>query len=243
MKSNSLQTADVEITHKFLNEEGTQTIRTAKALDAKEPVKLNIDANITSVSTFLKKRKEVDVPQSHVLVNREAGTIELVVNEIDPFFKGSVRGSLKLTEDLKSWQINTNEAWETDLLAAHIKMNRHCFTSKETAMKLHSDMKNFKAKVNQEIEKKSDDRANYNQLRQQAVDTNLPEKFILDIPVFKGEEQLSFTVEINIHPQSLECILVSPELKEYMEEQTNRIIDRELKEIENVSPDLVLIEC
>lgn len=243
MKEQSFKDANVNITHKLQNDENELTIRTAKGLDAKDPISLLINGNITAIKDFLEKRKdEIDPKQSHILVQREKQKMYLTINEIDPYFIGHVNASLTLVDDLKGWHINGKEAWESEDLANHIKMNRHCFGGREIAMKLHSDMKNFKAKVNKDIEKKSDDRANYSELRQQAVETNLPDKFVLEMPVFKGEDKISFSVEINIHPQTLDCLLISPELKEYMELQTNEIIDREIEKIKELSPDLVVIE-
>ena len=215
-------------------------IFTAKGLDEKEPNKLKLQGNISAVSEYLKNRHIV-TDKCHVIIDREVGYIKLVLDENSPY-SGFVGGYLNKTQDLKSWRINSDQCWEPEVLANHVKMNRHCFESKETAMSLHSLLKNFKAKVNRDIEKKSDDRGNNSLVRQQAVDSNLPEAFNLFMPVFSGEEKLNFKVEVNIHPSTLECMLVSPDLKDFISEQIDILIDREKAKILEYTDSLVIVE-
>lgn len=218
----------------------TVRILTGDALEEKAPLGINVSGNITAVSRFLNKRT-IEVENCMVVVNRDAGSIRLVVEECNPDF-GAVNAELKKTTDLNSWNINSSKSWEPEDLANHIKMNRNCFESKEVAMKIHSDLKHFRAKVNNEVEKKNDDRGNTLSLRQQAVESNLPESFRMNFSVFKGEDPVNFLVEVNIHPQTLECMLVSPELKDFITEQTDLVIDRELELIDKSYPQLVVIE-
>lgn len=227
-------------------EEGTRTvlvIKEGQALDDKAPVKIGIKGNITSISKFLEKRSAlIDQEKCHLLVDRESLKMVLILNEEDPFLKGEITAALSRTEDLKGWKINTGETWEPEVLASHIKMNRFCFESKDEAMKLFSEMKHFRAKVNKEIEKHDDGRGNTKNLKEQAVESNLPETFNLCLPIFKGEEKMVFTVEVGIHPHTLECSLMSPELKDYIKQEADRLIDRELGLIKTEAETIAVIE-
>lgn len=217
-------------------------IRHGKAVEDLPPRKLTISGNITSVSRFLQKRIECEVMlDSHLEVDRDNMRMILHLDD-DDNYGGSVTGSLTLTNDVKAWGINSGKEWTPETLANHIKMNRPNFESKEVAMKLHSDLKNFRAKVNREVEKKNDDRGNTLHHKAQAVESNLPETFTLCLPIFKGEEKRTFKVEVNIHPETLDCTLISPDLKDFITEQVDEIIDRELTIIEELTDELTIIE-
>lgn len=176
-----------------------------------------------------------------ITVNREAMTIILCV---DP--KGeapdTVTGKLEFHEDFVKFSINSGEEHTTTALAELFKMNRSCFKEREVAMRLVKELRSFKAKVDKEVEKTSDDRANYTLHKSQAVDSNIPESFYLNVPIFKGQPAKTIQVEININADSLNCSLISPEANDYIAEQKNMIIDEQITKIQEIIPELVIIE-
>ena len=96
-------------------------------------------------------------------------------------------------------------------LAGWIKMNRKLFDSKVIAMNLVAILRNFKATVNKTLEDKNDDRANYSVLREQVVNSNIPESFDLTLPLFVGFKPVKFAVEVVIDPDDFSCALISPD--------------------------------
>jgi hypothetical protein len=178
---------------------------------------------------------------ARLTVNREAMTIILCV---DP--KGeapdTVTGSLELHEDFTKFGINSGLEMTTTTLAELFKMNRSAFKDREVAMNLVKELRSFKAKVDKQLEKTVDDRANYNLHKSQAVDSNIPESFYLNVPIFKGQPSRSFQVEININAESLNCSLISPEVNDYISDEKNKIIDEQVEKIEALVPELVIIE-
>lgn len=174
-------------------------------------------------------------------VDREAMTIVLVV---DPKSEApdTVSGKLDLHEDFIKFGINSGDESTTTGLAELFKMNRSCFKDREVAMKLVKDLRSFKAKVDKEVEKTSDDRANYTLHKSQAVESNIPASFHLHVPIFKGQPAKTIEVEININADSLNCSLISPEANDYIAEQKNKIIDEQIKKIQDIIPELCIIE-
>ena len=183
----------------------------------------------------------LDVYKAGLTVNREAMSIVLTV---DP--KGeapdNIIGRLEYHEDFTKFAVNTGIEFTTTQLAELFKMNRSCFQDKDTAMKLVKDLRSFKAKVDKQLEKFSDDRANYSLHKSQVVDSNIPETFKLNVPIFKGQPKEIIEVEINISAESLNCSLISPEANDYISEFKNKIIDDQIKAIQEIIPELCIIE-
>lgn len=153
----------------------------------------------------------------------------------------TIRGSLKLHSDLLKFKINQDKTYSTFELSDFIKMNRHYFENKDIAMKLVSELRSFEGKVNKEIELKADTRANQRTLIHQVVESNIPSSFILVVPVFLGQPKVRLEIEINI-TADFSCSLISPDLKQIVDEQTKVIIDGELGKIRKIHPDLKIFE-
>src|SRR5690606_9546607 len=103
-------------------------------------------------------------------------------------------------------------------LADKIRMNRSFFENKSDAMRLVSELREFEAKVNKEVESKADGRANRRVLLAQTVTTNVPESFRMNVPVFKGLGKVAIEVEIGIDPYDLSCRLISPGANDHIHE-------------------------
>ena len=123
-----------------------------------------------------------------------------------------------------------------------IRMNRTYFTEKNIASELVSIMRNFKAKVTNDIESSDDKKGNVSQVRRQAVESNLPPSFMLNIPIFKGQPKQTFAVEIDIDPDTLQATLVSPDAQDLIVEQHDKLIDEVLDTIGQLCPDIPVIE-
>lgn len=225
----------------------TLIIREGQATKPVEPVQIDISGNIDSPLRWLKNKlrgegfENIRVIDAHVRVNRENRVICLIIDEKSQT-KDTIAGRLEFHPDFEKWNINTGEQMTAHDLAEFIKMNRSAFKDKTTAMKLVTDLRKFTAKVNKELEAFKDDRANYAMKKSQVVETNLPESFMLILPIFKGQSKESIVVEISISPDSLACTLVSPEVNDYINEFKDKIIDEQIQGIKEVAPDLVIIE-
>lgn len=201
------------------------------------------DGVIGSVQEYLKKKgiDEGEIQNSYVVFSYEALSIDLSFahRRENPDL---IKGCLKLHPDLKTWDINGKTSYTTFSLADFVKMNRHYFENKDLAMKLVANLRDFKAALDTKIEAADDKRANRRVLVSQVAETNIPESFVLNLPVFVGTDSVAVKVEININADDLSCNLISPDLKQIIDQETKKVIDEELAEIKKLYPDLRIFQ-
>lgn len=218
-------------------------VREGAALPLKEENKVSISGNIDAISRYLQTRKlSIEMQMcSHIVIDREDKSITLNLNASN-FYGGVVTGKLAYSKAFTVFEINTGKEYTTFELADFIKMNRSAFEKPTEAVKLIKELNNFKAKVQSEVEKLDDKRGNRTDFQRQAVDSNIPEKFNLLLPIFKGQQKRPIEVEVNINPSSLNCTLISPQAKEIIDTVTDDIINTELELIKDNAPEIVIIE-
>jgi len=233
---------NIEVKFTGTCENNILTIREgAKELPLKEPNKIDIVGSPGTVLEWLRKRLDL-VPQekSVIVVKKDELSIELTVDETS-FYAAKITTKLELSEEFKSFGINSERTWEPYKLGEFIRMNRSRFESKDEAMELVTLLKDFKARVEKVEEKLKDTRGSFDEKRSQAVTTNLPKGFNIKIPIFKGMEAITLPLEIDIDPTTLKCSLVSPDAAEFIQSQCNGIIDSEIKAISELAPNIAII--
>lgn len=206
-----------------------------KAIDVK-------DASIEAAQVYLNKKvvKEDLIENSKIEFSYDGLFINLFYaareRNID-----TICGKLKIHPDLEKFSINGGKHYSTFELSDFIKMNRHYFENKDYAMKLVAELRAFEGKVNKDVEAKADTRANSRILINQVVETNIPDGFVLLLPVFVGQDKIRLNVEINI-TADFSCSLISPDLKEYIDLQAKEIIDGQINAIKQLHPQLKIFE-
>ncbi|SFO05488.1 hypothetical protein SAMN05421741_11853 [Paenimyroides ummariense] len=207
------------------------------------PVHTGRDVNVTNVTIFslfefLSKENVLlsIILDSALIFSYDNLAMRLVygLTERHPY---KLNGSILLNPDLEAFEINKGKRYSTFQLADFIKMNRHLFESKSVAMELVSTLKNIKATVNRAIEANKDDRGNKRALIDQVVQSNIPESFNIELPIFKGQPKVVVPVEV-VLDEDLECMLVSPDLKQIIAEESERLIGGEVEKIRELHPQL-----
>lgn len=223
---------------------GEIIIREGKAVEVHEPVKVVISGTIDAPARWLETLMRLGLVNQgtyHVLVDRENLNITLKCNE-NNHYGSKISGSLMVSPEFKRFGINEGEYITNFEMAELFKMNRSFFETKAIAMKLVTELQNFRAKVDKEIEKSDNNRGDKRLLINQAVQSNLPEAFNLHIPIFKGTPKQTINVEVYINPSDFSCTLVSAEANDLLEEMRDREMDSVLERISAVCPDIVIIE-
>lgn len=219
------------------------TIREGKAKEVFNPEVVNIQGTLDAPLRWIEKRIDlIDQKACHILVDRDKMQIELVINEKD-HFGDSVSGSMVFHPDFIKFGINTGQYRTAFEMAEFIKMNRAFFENRSEAMNLVTQLRQFKAKVDRQVEadhnpNKGDKRV----LVQQAVESNIPESFSVIIPIFKGTAKQTLSLETYFNPDDLTCTLVSPEANEIAEDFKDSEIDRVINSIKELAPNIVFIE-
>ena len=224
---------------------GIKTIEvlTGASLEPKEPKKVEILGTLDAPLRWLEKRvSEIDQKKAHVIVDRENMSIVLVIGERD-FYRTVISGKLQLHPTFLKFGINQGNYRTPVEMSELIKMNRSYFENRQTAMELVSLLRNFKAKINKEVEadidlKKGDRRV----LVAQKIDSNLPDSFKIIVPVFKGHKPSVIECETYFNPDDLTCTLVSPQANDKVEEIKDGEIDKVVSSIKETAPDIAVIE-
>ena len=123
-------------------------------------------------------------------------------------------------------------------------MNRAYFSNRDENMKLVSVFKNFKAKVNTDYERDRKENGSYTDNYSQIVDSNMPDRFSVVLPVFKGTEAQSIEVETyaTIDGHDVTVQLVSPGAQEVVDRTLDAIIDGQIAAIREIAPEIPFIE-
>lgn len=219
-----------------------------KVLDPKAPVKIDICGVIGAPVEFLTKRvseeDQINPKRCHVLVNREKLTITLITAENDDYLTGKVVGTLSLHPKFTEFGINQKKTWEPSELGQFFKMNRAFFPNREENMKLVSDLKNFSATVNSSMDRQTKENGSMKMSYGQVVNSNLPEAFTLNIPIFKGVAPANVQVEVyaTIDGSDVYLQLFSPAANQIIEEMRDETINAQVDAIKELSPEIAIIE-
>lgn len=218
--------------------------KASNVIDPKEPEIVVIDGTIEAPQRWLEKRIDlIDQKASNIIVNRYTMKIALTTDETN-YYRTKISGTLEASQEIKAFGINTDKSWESSKLSQFFKMHRSFFKDKTENMELVSKLKNFKAKINQDIERSREENGSKVDNYSQVVDSNLPKSFKLNIPLFKGfaPEEIEVEIYADVDGRNVSLSLVSAGANEAIEEYKNRVIDEQLDGIRQIAPDIVIIE-
>lgn len=205
---------------------GNYTIRQGEAEPIKHEKSLLIDGTIDAPAQFL-KGKDIDPKKSHLRIFNQQGKLELYVQDTDPNTTHIIVGSLKKNADLGEFNINSlTHRWGVSDFLRFVKTKRYFFANKEQHAKLISNMQSWNAKIETTLAQSNDQKGNSNFQIEQKVRAveGFVDKFDLNIPIYQGDVNLKFTVEIGLDPKntSVQIYLFSDELFEL--EMTQRAV-------------------
>lgn len=241
-KENAEQRAIEKLTEMNIEDGKDMVIRFGDALPLKEPKYVSINGTIDAPARWVEKRKDDIVSaDAHILVDRDHMTITLNTDE-NNFYSDQIVGTLTLSTEMQEFGINTGEYMSCFDMADRIKQLRTYFETQQEAMKLVTELRSFKAKIDKELELSDDKRGNQTIMRAQTVESNLPKSFKVNMPIFKGTEKRTFEVEVEINPNDLSCTLVSPDAHDIVVQERDNQMDAVLGRIGDAAPNIVIIE-
>lgn len=241
-KKTAEQRAIEKLTELNTEESKETVIRFGEAIPLKEPKAVSISGTIDAPARWVEKRKDDIVSaDAHVLVDRNRMTITLNTDE-NSAYMDQIVGTLTLSTEMQEFGINTGEYMSCFDMADRIKQLRTYFETQQEAMKLVTELRSFKAKIDKELELSDDKRGNQTILRAQTVESNLPKSFKVNMPIFKGTKKRTFEVEVEINPNDLSCTLVSPDAHDIVVQERDSQMDGVLVRIAEAAPNIVIIE-
>ncbi len=216
--------------------------RTGEALPLREKTPVRLTGIIDTPRLWLEKRKDTfHHTQSYIKINKSSKTITLTINEED-YCKTIITGQLSVSDEFDRFQINTGTYFTNFEMADLIRMSRSYFSNRDVAMRLVSELRNFKAKIDKEVEKTDNTRGDRRLLIAQTVESNLPEKFSLNIPLFRGMRRQEIEVEVDIRADDMACTLVSPHAQEAIDDNVTFLIEEQIQAIRGIAPNIVIVE-
>lgn len=201
--------------------------------------------NIDTVSRYLKKRVGlINQEATTVFIDREEMTIKIQSNETD-HWSDKLGGALVVHPDFVKFGINSGVQVSTMKLGDFFRMHRAFFVDPMVNMNLVTVLKKFEGQVDTTIKDFKEANGNANISKEVVVNSNVPAAFHLKIGLFKGLEPKTIEVETVITVANNGAILValeSPEAQEIIETYKNTVIDTEIAEIEEIAPNVLIIE-
>lgn len=201
-------------------EEGVQEIvvRQGNALEVANKTNTRIEGNIDAPSRFVDKR-EVDIKTSHCYYSITDGRIVLQVNEQEPYGNFCVIGQLQISEKFRRLNINRAHLSRPKELARKFKLLRAIFPSKEDHMSICKLLNNLEAKVDKTINEADDNRGNLSHVRNQVLESNIPESFRLNVTLIEGEPKQKIEVQISLSYSNGEilCEMENMDASEFIE--------------------------
>lgn len=176
------------------------------------------------------RSSEIAAEKAIVQYHYENGYIKLNVDPIDKY-AATVLGTLVENKDIKSLGINTTSTTTIPELARLLKMRRDLFTDRDKHTALLGNLNKFKVKAQAQIESESSDRGNKKGSFEVTVTTDIPLDFTLKMPLFVGQPEQTFKVEVcfDVRDNGLDVWLESVELAEALKSAKKSIIDEQLK--------------
>lgn len=224
--------------------EGVQEliIREGEAQKIHEPKSIEFSGVISNPFEYLKKGFDPEEIVNSTLeysYEKKQICLRYAIRCVNP---DMILGTMKLHEELNSFDLNSGKRIEPSKMAEFLRTKMHYFLDRAEGMKLVKELQEFKAKVDKEIEKADDKRANVRQVYVQKVTSNIPTEFSLNLPLFVGGERIPIRVEIDIDPFELNCVLFAPNLKEMIDTEVTAVIDAQLRLISELVPELKLFQ-
>ncbi len=217
----------------------TLTIRNGDALPQVPPKKIVITGDIKTVASFIEKRKHATDGAGYQFINLERAIVEVdkgkktITFSVDPEDANGtiITAKLEPNPDLDQFGINKNIQFSQKELVQLLKFSRLYFEDFGQHGSLLKAYQAFTAKTYTNLAGESDNRGNKNFAFDKKVETGLPTAFVMNLPVFKGQEPRRFMVEIclDVTDAAASFWFESVELAELTELDGEMILQEELE--------------
>lgn len=218
-------------------------------LPVQEPIKQEIIGTIETPFRYLEKRwnasdGQIDHCRTHIEVDRDKYCLLLICNETDARNIQQICGQIQFSAQYKAFHINDGTNWIPEELGQFCKLYRSYFPDKTQNMFLVSILKGFKAKINTDVQRDVKENGSYTDNFSQIVNSNIPSSFHIKIPVYKGAQYEDLEVETMAHVDGRDVTLqlISAGAVDTIEEARDRLIDAEIAKIQNIAPEIPIIE-
>lgn len=179
----------------------------------------------------------IDPKTSAIVCDKDNLSIKFI-SDVNSEFKTTISGSAEYSNELKGFGINQNKMFKREEAIKLIRFNRLCFVNYQEQDNLLKALQTMKVGVTKDVNASSDNRGNYSGGISKVLSSGIPENFNLNIPIFKGEDKSSFTVDICMDESDgggLRIWFESVELKELIDKKKDDLFNSELDKIKDLN--------
>jgi hypothetical protein len=224
------------LTLKVESANGEITIREGQALELQQPEKINLTGDINTVKSFIEKRKGADLitgklqyinpSTAVVIVDKAAYSLTL---KLDPenVYGTEVTAKLEIEPELLKFQIETGKKFTQQELIKLLKYGKRWFYDDQAHAELLLAYMKLDVRVTADLKNDApDNKGNRFNSFEKKVTSNIPNDFIMSIPLFKGQEPKRFRVEIAMDSTdgSVKFWLESVEMAELIDIESERLL-------------------
>lgn len=196
--------------------------------------KVDLSGTIQAPGNYVQKRKDVEeqTPKTlcHVLFNYQKRYIHLICRENHPL-KYTIKGELVENPLIKQMKINEGSRLNVKDMTDLLKKFRYLFADKDENSRIVKNLQEFRLEASKIIEANNDQRGNQKDYFEIKAKSNIDLTFMLKMPVFIGQPDKTFKVEIcyDVREKGIDVYFESPELIELLDADTKAIIHEQLK--------------
>lgn len=216
---------------------GEIVFRDGSALPLREPVKINISGDINTVKSFINKRKvtaapgkaglqEINPDRAIVIVDKAGLSIGLYLDR-ESAYGTEVLAKLELEPELLKFGIETGKKMSQQELIKLLKYGKRWFYDTAAHSELLLAYMKLDVRVTADLKNDApDNKGNRMNSFEKKVTSNIPDDFIMSIPLFKGQESKKFRVEIAMDSTdgSVKFWLESVEMAELIDIESERLL-------------------
>lgn len=100
--------------------------------------------------------------------------------------------------------------------------------------------KEYTSKIDRNVKENGDRTDNFAQV----VNSNLPESFTIQMPIFKGMQPETIEVETfaQVNGREVSFVLLSPGAQATLEDLRDKVIDEQMEKVREIAPEIAIIE-
>jgi hypothetical protein len=241
-----METSKVIINDQSTDKDRTVTIWEGEAPPYKPKKSIAITGTLTAPHAFLIGRGDLDQTKIHLLIEKDKGTLTLVIDDMNPETTHKIVG--KLTEDsaLLAFGVNNDAVkWSNREMVKFLRKMRFYFPDKSQHGALIDSLQKWNISVERIFSDHNNDRTGETKMSLETKVNNITllNDFVLEIPIYQGYDKVKFRVQIGIDTLQTQAQLYffSDELVELKDVFREKIINEELSEFEKYSFSKVVI--
>lgn len=196
-----------------------------------KPLQIKIDGHLKAPGLYLDAKKDLFKPlDCHCIIDQTNLSVKFFGNDTN-LRRTEISGQLKPYKLLQIFNINGDNKFKSDILAKTLRKYPFLFNDVAELQRLINALINFSAKITVLIENRNDNQGNTKRSLETAAESQVPRVITFKSPLFEGEEEKVFNVNICCEATSgtIDFFFESPELIQLLETEKADLLEEQAK--------------